>query len=121
MSRSKSPRSTSATRRESRRSDPANDPYVVIPPLTQLHLADPSIRGVLGGDFLRHFDVLVDHAEGLLCLGKSGEMLRNVHGERIALAAPVRARYGVTKLSRSLDLQCTRAYCAETGTVLSER
>jgi Aspartyl protease len=61
---------------------------VAIQPLTQLQAADPSIRGVLGGDFLRHFDVLIDQAKGLLCLGKSGEMRSHVHGEELAFAMP---------------------------------
>jgi Aspartyl protease len=59
---------------------------VAIQPLTQLQAADPAVRGVLGGDFLRHFDVLIDQANGLLCLGKSGEMRSHVHGEELTFA-----------------------------------
>jgi hypothetical protein len=60
---------------------------VAIQSLAQLQSADPSIRGVLGGDFLRHFDVLIDQANGLLCLGMAGEMRSHVHGEQLAFAA----------------------------------
>jgi hypothetical protein len=55
--------------------------------LTQLQAADSSIRGVLGGDFLQHFDVLIDQADGLLCLGDAGQMRSHVHGEQLAFAA----------------------------------
>ena len=61
---------------------------VAIRPLTQLQSANPAIRGVLGGDFLRHFDVLIDQANGLLCLGKAGEMRSHVRGEQLAFAMP---------------------------------
>jgi Aspartyl protease len=60
---------------------------VAIQFLGQLQAADPSIRGVLGGDFLRHFDVLIDHADGLLCLGSAGEMRSQIRGEQLAFAA----------------------------------
>lgn len=60
---------------------------VAIQSLAQLRSADPAIRGVLGGDFLRHFDVLIDQANGLLCLGNGGEMRSYIHGERLAFAA----------------------------------
>ncbi len=62
-------------------------PLVAIQPLSQLQFADPSIRGVLGADFLRHFDVLIDQVHGLLCLGKAGEMRSYLHGEQLAFAA----------------------------------
>lgn len=61
---------------------------VAIQSLSRLQAADPSIRGVLGGDFLRHFDVLIDQANSLLCLGKAGEMRSHVHGEQLAFATP---------------------------------
>ncbi len=61
---------------------------VAILPLTQLQSTDSAIRGVLGGDFLRHFDVLIDQANGLLCLGKGGEMRSHIHGEQLAFAPP---------------------------------
>jgi hypothetical protein len=62
--------------------------FVAIQSLTQLQSADPSIQGVLGGDFLHHFDVLIDQANGLLCLGTDGVMRSQVHGEQLMLATP---------------------------------
>ena len=61
---------------------------VAIQSLSRLQAADPSVRGVLGGDFLRHFDVLIDQANSLLCLGKVGEMRSHIHGEQLAFATP---------------------------------
>jgi hypothetical protein len=61
---------------------------VAIQSLSRLQAADPSIRGVLGGDFLRHFDVLIDQANSLLCLGKAGEMRSHMHGEQLSFAGP---------------------------------
>jgi hypothetical protein len=62
--------------------------FVAIQFLGQLQGADPSVRGVLGGDFLHHFDVLIDQVSGLLCLGNDGEMRSHVHGEQLAFVAP---------------------------------
>lgn len=61
---------------------------VAIQALSRLQGVDSTIRGVLGGDFLSHFDVLIDQGNNLLCLGKAGEMRRHLHGEQLALAMP---------------------------------
>jgi predicted aspartyl protease len=39
-----------------------------------------NIQGVLGEDFLGHFDVLIDDAHGLLCLDDSAAMRQGVKG-----------------------------------------
>jgi hypothetical protein len=44
-----------------------------------------SIRGVLGEDFLKHFDMLIDNGNRLLCLDESGAMRGGMKGERIAM------------------------------------
>ncbi|MBV8113417.1 MAG: aspartyl protease family protein [Silvibacterium sp.] len=41
----------------------------------QSRLADLRIRGILGGDFLSHFDLLIDNAHQVLCLDQ-GDALR---------------------------------------------
>jgi hypothetical protein len=46
------------------------------------------VRGVLGEDFLEHFDVLIDNVHKLLCLDSSGAMRANVRGPHIALIPP---------------------------------
>jgi hypothetical protein len=61
---------------------------VAIQPLDTLQSAMPGVRGVLGGDFLRHFDVLIDQGNSLLCLDTEGNMRGKVHGERLNLTRP---------------------------------
>jgi hypothetical protein len=46
------------------------------------------LRGVLGEDFLEHFDVLIDNVHKLLCLDSSGAMRADVRGPHTALVAP---------------------------------
>jgi len=60
-------------------------PLVVVQDLGPIQAADPSIRGVLGENFLAHFDLLIDYAHKLLCLDETGAMRESVRGERIPL------------------------------------
>jgi hypothetical protein len=64
------------------------NPWVVIQSLEFLQLADPHIRGILGGNFLEHFDVLIDYAHGILCLDDAKVMQPEVKGRHIALITP---------------------------------
>lgn len=63
-------------------------PAVVIQDLGQIQAADPRIRGVLGENFLAHFDLLIDYPRKLLCLDETGVMRESVRGERISLVVP---------------------------------
>jgi hypothetical protein len=45
------------------------------------------IQGVLGEDFLEHYDVLIDNVHKLLCLDSSGAMRAEVRGPHIALVS----------------------------------
>jgi hypothetical protein len=60
-------------------------PWVVIQDLTAIQKADPRVRGILGGNFLSHFDLLLDYDHKMLCLDERGS-LREVGGEQIAFA-----------------------------------
>ena len=60
-------------------------PLVVVQDLGPIQAADPRIRGVLGENFLAHFDVLIDYAHGLLCLDEANLMEKYLLGERIPL------------------------------------
>jgi Aspartyl protease len=60
-------------------------PLVVVQDLGPIQAADPRIRGVLGENFLAHFDLLIDYAYKLLCLDETGAMRESVRGERIPL------------------------------------
>ncbi|MGZ6045813.1 MAG: retropepsin-like aspartic protease, partial [Isosphaeraceae bacterium] len=45
------------------------------------------VSGILGEDFLQHFDMLIDNAHRQLCLDDSGAMRASVKGSHVALAA----------------------------------
>jgi len=61
----------------------------VIKEIGQLKAADVRIRGILGANFLEHFDLLIDNRQHILCLDGSGVLASEVNGERIALAEPL--------------------------------
>jgi hypothetical protein len=63
-------------------------PLVVVQDLGPIQAADPRIRGVLGENFLAHFDVLIDYERRLLCLDQTKIMEENIRGERIPLVPP---------------------------------
>lgn len=63
-------------------------PLVVVRDLVPIQAADPRIRGVLGENFLSHFDVLIDYRKGLVCLDGTDAMQGALRGERIQLASP---------------------------------
>jgi hypothetical protein len=50
------------------------------------------VKGILGEDFLEHFDILIDNAHNQLCLDNSAAMQAQVKGKRIALVTPDRKR-----------------------------
>jgi hypothetical protein len=58
---------------------------VAVQELRQLQAADPRIRGVLGENFLGHFDFLIDYRHKLLCLDEANRMQAEIRGERIPL------------------------------------
>ena len=60
-------------------------PLVVVQDLGPIQAADPRIRGVLGENFLAHFDLLIDYPHKLLCFDETGAMRESVRGERIPL------------------------------------
>jgi hypothetical protein len=60
-------------------------PLAVVQNLGPIQAADPRIRGVLGENFLAHFDVLIDYEQKLLCLDEAKLMEKYLRGERIPL------------------------------------
>ena len=60
----------------------------VIQDLKQLKEADPRIRGILGDNFLEHFDILIDNRFHLLCLDDSHALALAIRGEHVALVEP---------------------------------
>ncbi|MGB6688903.1 MAG: retropepsin-like aspartic protease [Terracidiphilus sp.] len=64
---------------------------VLVYGLLNLHSLDPRIRGILGEDFLAHFDMLIDNGHKLLCLDDSAAMRAEVKGPHITLVAASQA------------------------------
>lgn len=60
-------------------------PLVVIQELGPIQAADARIRGVLGENFLAHFDLLIDYSRGLICLDEAKLLQKDLRGERIPL------------------------------------
>ena len=63
-------------------------PLAVVQDLGQIRAAASRIRGVLGENFLAHFDLLIDYGDKLLCLDETSAMRESVHGEHIPLVSP---------------------------------
>jgi hypothetical protein len=59
----------------------------VIQDLGQTALADRKVRGVLAGNFLEQFDLLIDYPHSIVCLDDSGDMGKKVKGVRIPFSA----------------------------------
>jgi hypothetical protein len=60
----------------------------VIGDISDLRAADPRIRGVLGDDFLEHFDFLIDNRRKLLCLDDGDSLASAIKGSHVSLAVP---------------------------------
>lgn len=62
--------------------------------LMNLRSVNSRIRGILGEDFLEHFDMLIDYAHRLVCLDDSAVMRKEVKGQPSALMTPAQAADG---------------------------
>ena len=65
-------------------------PLAAVQDLGMLQAADPRIRGVLGENFIGHFDLLIDYSRRLLCLDEGRVMEKDVRGQRTPF---VRSKY----------------------------
>jgi hypothetical protein len=65
---------------------------VLVYGLMNLRSVDSHTRGILGEDFLEHFDMLIDNGHKLLCLDDSGVMRVEVKGPHIALVSASQTR-----------------------------
>jgi hypothetical protein len=65
---------------------------VVIQDIAEVKAADPRIRGILGENFLSHFDLLIDNRQQILCLDESRTLAQAVKGEHIPLEQPFGSR-----------------------------
>jgi hypothetical protein len=64
------------------------NPLAVVHDLRDIQAADSSIRGILGENFLAHFDMLIDYPHKLLCLDETSAMRHSMRGEHIPLVPP---------------------------------
>jgi hypothetical protein len=69
--------------------------------LRNLQAPGIDIQGVLGEDFLEHFDMLIDNAHGELCLDDSAAMRGEIKGSHIPLMTTAQAADG-SPLPKSL-------------------
>jgi hypothetical protein len=60
-------------------------PTVAVQDLLQIQAADLRVRGVLGENFLTHFNLLIDYQNKLVCLEEANLMQGEIRGERIPL------------------------------------
>jgi hypothetical protein len=67
---------------------------VLIYDLRKLKSDDLHIQGILGEDFLEHFDMLINNAHSLLCLDDTAAMRSGVKGPHIPLVAPAETEDG---------------------------
>jgi Aspartyl protease len=72
---------------------------VLVYDLQNLHSADLHMQGILGEDFLEHFDMLIDNAHRLLCLDNSAAIRAEVKGPHIPLIATAEPEDGVAQPS----------------------
>jgi Aspartyl protease len=64
-----------------------SSPLVLIHPLGQIQISDPRVRGILGDNFLEHFDLLIDYDHSIVCLDEAKALREKVKGERLPLVA----------------------------------
>ena len=60
-------------------------PLVAIVSLGNLQALNPGMRGILGGNVLVNFNLLIDREHKLLCLDQTGQMQQAIRGEHIPL------------------------------------
>ncbi|MBB5330589.1 hypothetical protein HDF14_004224 [Edaphobacter lichenicola] len=65
------------------------DSLAVIGDIDNLRAADPRIRGILGDNFLEHFDLLIDNRRKLLCLDDGDSLALSIKSAHIGLATPL--------------------------------
>jgi len=88
-------------------------PLAAVQDLGPIHAADPRIQGVLGENFLAHFNVLIDYPHRLLCLDDANRMQSELRGERIPLVVSEHAGNDVPFSERLV----VSVHLSDTGTL----
>jgi hypothetical protein len=60
-------------------------PVAAVQSMAQFKRIDPEIRGLLGGNFLVHFDLLLDYGHKFICLDDSDKLRQSFEGERVPM------------------------------------
>lgn len=78
---------TTFTRLDSVQAGPESLKHVmaVIQDLGQIQIADRRVRGVLAGNFLENFELLIDYRQRIVCLDDVDAMESKVKGQRVGL------------------------------------
>src|SRR5215472_9603398 len=63
-----------------------SDQNVLVADFSRLKSAGLHIQGILGEDFLEHFDMLIDNSHGLLCLDETERIQERMRGAHIPLS-----------------------------------
>ncbi|HLY43579.1 MAG TPA: retropepsin-like aspartic protease [Terracidiphilus sp.] len=72
-----------------------SSPVVLVHPLGQIRISDSRVRGILGENFLEHFDLLIDYDHSIVCLDAAKALREKVKGERLTLVAAPHAASGM--------------------------
>lgn len=67
----------------------------IIQDIAEIKAVDHHLRGILGENFLSHFDLLIDNRRQILCLDESATLSQAVKGEHIPLEQPHGPRDGL--------------------------
>jgi hypothetical protein len=62
-----------------------HQPVAAVQSMAQLQALNPEIRGLLGGNFLAHFDLLLDYGHKFLCLDDTEQLRQSLQGERVPM------------------------------------
>ena len=61
------------------------NPRVAILDLGSIQRINPEVRGILGQDFLAHFDLLIDPQHMQLCFDQTGRLQQRLNGEHVPI------------------------------------
>jgi hypothetical protein len=64
----------------------------VIQDLGQVRMEDTRVRGVLAGNFLEHFGLLIDYRQRIVCLDKGDAMEPQVRGPRVRFTTAAKSK-----------------------------
>lgn len=81
---------------------------VVVYSLRDLRSINVEVRGILGEDFLQHFDMLIDNVHQMLCLNETGALRTAVKGAHIPLLTAPQANVPPNSLVLAVSLSEVR-------------